>query len=232
MDVSSANSSFSVSDYINGLREAFAEAGDPEIAAGQKAYLKGQFSFFGLKSPDRRALQRPFLVKDALPPAEFRGEVIRDLWDMPERELHYVAQELFEKYHKHYTLEDIDLLEHLITHNSWWDTVDFLASHIAGRLMQQFPEHRDEVIERWMASDHLWLQRTCLLFQLGYKAELDEVLLEDLIGRLQHHPDFFIRKAIGWILRSHARVNPDFTRYMVKTYSLSPLSVREAMKHL
>lgn len=214
------------------MRETFAKAGDPEIAEGQKAYLKGQFSFFGLKSPDRRSLQRPFLAKNALPPVELRDEVIRDLWDLPERELHYAAQELFEKYHKHYTLEDVDLLEHLITHNSWWDTVDFLASHIAGRLMQQLPEHRDQVIDRWMVSDHLWLQRTCLLFQLGYKDRLDEALLESLIARLQDHPDFFIRKAIGWILRSHARVNASYVRRLCKEYPLSPLTKREALKHL
>lgn len=223
---------FSGSIYLSELREAFAEHADPVIAEGQQAYLKGKFSFFGLKSPDRRRIQRRFLQKKQLPPADLREEIIRDLWEMPEREMHYFAQELFEKFHKDFSPEDFDLLEHLVTHQSWWDTVDFLASHIAGRLMKQFPEHRNATIERWMASDHLWLQRTCLLFQLGYKEELDEMLLESLIERLQEHPDFFIRKAIGWILRSHARVNPEYVRRICHTYPLSPLSKREALKHL
>ena len=48
------------------------------------------------------------------------------------------------------------------------------------------------------------------------------------------HPDFFVRKAIGWALRDLARTFPDEVRWFVEEHlhELSPLSVREAIKHL
>ena len=41
-----------------------------------------------------------------------------------------------------------------------------------------------------------------------------------------------LRKAIGWALRDYARTDPDWVRAFVATHPLSPLSVREATKHL
>ncbi|GHE74285.1 hypothetical protein CP980_28260 [Streptomyces vinaceus] len=53
--------------------------------------------------------------------------------------------------------------------------------------------------------------------------------------RLQSaHPDFFIRKAIGWALREYAKTDPEAVRPFVAAQRdwLSPLSVREALKNL
>ena len=46
--------------------------------------------------------------------------------------------------------------------------------------------------------------------------------------------DFFVRKAIGWALRDYARTDPDWVRVFVQEHraELSPLSIREATKHL
>ena len=44
--------------------------------------------------------------------------------------------------------------------------------------------------------------------------------------------DFFLRKAIGWALRDYARTDPQWVRAFVAEHELSPLSVREAIKHL
>ncbi|PKP19846.1 MAG: DNA alkylation repair protein, partial [Bacteroidetes bacterium HGW-Bacteroidetes-22] len=81
-------------------------------------------------------------------------------------------------------------------------------------------------------SGHLWLQRSCLLFQLKHKDKLDFELLRSFITRLNTHPDFFIRKAIGWSLRSYARQNPEGVKQFVASTALSNLSRREALKHL
>ncbi len=219
-------------DYIRVVKNAFEKVADPMVAAGQETYMRDQFRFYGVKSPQRKKIQSLFFHKTWLPEQSYYRTSVRLFWDEEMRELHYFGQELYLRCLKHPTHEDLELLEDLITTHSWWDTVDFLAANIAGRILMQHPEWRKETIAAWMASDNLWLQRTCLLFQLKYKADLDEALLEELIAELHPHPDFFIRKAIGWILRSHARVNPEYVRRICHTYPLSPLSTREALKHL
>ena len=68
----------------------------------------------------------------------------------------------------------------------------------------------------------------------GSKDDTDDDLLTDVIRPNVADRDFFIRKAIGWALRQHAKVDPDFVRVFVDELGdrLSPLSRREALKHL
>lgn len=217
---------YSVRDLIS----VFARHGNPEIAEGQEAYMKHKFEFFGIKAPERRTIQRPFLLKKNLPPKKEACQIIEHLWDEPQRELHYFAIELVNKYHRQFIKADIVLLEHLITQNSWWDTVDFIASNVVGSYFLMFPEERHSTIEKWLRSENLWLQRTCLLFQLKYKENLDTRKLEEVIHRLQGSKEFFINKAIGWILREYSKTDPDWVIRFVDKTPLSPLSHREALK--
>jgi 3-methyladenine DNA glycosylase AlkD len=79
----------------------------------------------------------------------------------------------------------------------------------------------------------MWLQRTCLLFQLKYKEELDFELLSDCIKRLKGGKEFFINKAIGWSLRQHSKIKPlEVKTFLEKNPDLHPLSRREASKYL
>jgi len=66
----------------------------------------------------------------------------------------------------------------------------------------------------------------------GLDVDLD--LLTFAIERNLDDPWFWLRKAIGWALRQHARVDPDWVREDVDSLDdrLSGLSRREATKHL
>ena len=77
----------------------------------------------------------------------------------------------------------------------------------------------------------MWLQRSGLLFQKKYKQATDNKLLAKYIQHLSSSNEFFIRKAIGWILREYAKTNAEWVKNFVETNSLSPLSKREALKH-
>jgi 3-methyladenine DNA glycosylase AlkD len=68
---------------------------DEEKARGQKTYLKNKFKFFGLTSPIRRPIQKLFLVKQYLPPKDTTEEVIKFLWQKPEREFQYFHKNFF-----------------------------------------------------------------------------------------------------------------------------------------
>lgn len=84
----------------------------------------------------------------------------------------------------------------------------------------------------------MWLRRTAIICQLGAKERLDTALLTDVIeanaeGTAFGH-EFFIRKAIGWALRQHGRVDPAWVVAFVHDHErvLSGLSRREALKRI
>jgi len=126
--------------------------------------------------------------------------------------------------------QDIELFELMITNKSWWDTVDLITTNLVGNYFKLFPEQIIPITKIWIESDNIWLQRTCLIFQLKYKEEIDTDLLTDYILQLKDTKEFFINKAIGWILREYTRTNPEWVIDFVNKYELSNLSKREALK--
>ncbi|MGL5889319.1 MAG: DNA alkylation repair protein, partial [Bacteroidia bacterium] len=158
-------------------------------------------------------------------------EVALLLWKEPERELHYFAMELLEKQASKAPENRLKIYEKLITSNSWWDTVDFISPHLCGVHFRKYPHLCNPAIERWINSNNIWLQRSAILFQLGYKKETNQEMLFDVCSRLAAEPDFFIRKAIGWALRQYARTVPAAVKLYVQKAPLSALSRKEALKH-
>ncbi len=120
----------------------------------------------------------------------------------------------------------------MITHNSWWDSVDSTNSFVIGKYFLQFPEAIEPVTSKWNQSSNKWLQRMSILFQLIYKEKTNTTLLTEYIENTQLEEDFFIRKAIGWALRSYANTDAKWVIQFVKAHpQLSNLSKREALKH-
>ncbi len=219
-------------DFIGTLTTEFRKSANAQIAKEQKAYMRNQFAYYGIKTPQRRQIQKPFLVKQFLPPKEEAVEIVKKLWCKPQREYHYMAQELMLKYAKHFTHDDMALFEFMVQTNSWWDTVDFIATKLVGAYFKMYPEQRKPIVASWLKSDHMWLQRTALLFQLKYKEELDTDLLEFTIKSLLDSKEFFINKAIGWVLRDYSRINPQWVLDFVHRTPLTNLSKREALRLL
>jgi 3-methyladenine DNA glycosylase AlkD len=217
-------------EYIAVLDQEFSRNANSELALQQRAYLRNQFHFFGISTQQRRAIQRPFLLKAMLPPKSELHELVKVLWARNEREFHYFAQELALKYLKVTEKEDIDLYEYMVAHQSWWDTVDMIANKLMGNYFLLFPEERKEYIDKWLKSNNIWLQRSALLYQLKYKEKMDLDLLKQCIYHLLGSNEFFINKAIGWILREYSRTNPVWVQEFVKDTTLSPLSKREALR--
>ena len=217
-------------DYIQALEQEFKTHSDTAIAVKQKAYLRDQFECYGIKTTERRALQAPFLVKAYLPSKTDRDKIIKTLWQKPQREYHYFAQELMFKYIKELDKEDITLLEYMVEHKSWWDTVDFIASKLLGTYFKTYPEQIETYIDKWLKSGNIWLQRSAILFQLKYKTQMDTELLSSVIHALLGSKEFFINKAIGWVLRDYSRINPDWVKAFVDKTPLSPLSKKEALR--
>jgi 3-methyladenine DNA glycosylase AlkD len=216
--------------YVNQLIQEFTDHKDDLRAERQKAYMKGHFVFFGLTSPLRKEIQRSYLLRSNLPPKAQLNNLVKSLWNKPERELQYFAQELVYKFAKEFEREDISFFEHMITHKSWWDTVDYISSNILGSYFKAYPETRMDYVDKWLTSNNIWLQRSALLFQLKYKDQVDNELLSKVIHTLLGSKEFFINKAIGWSLRQYGKFNPNWVIDFVDRTPLESLSRREALK--
>ncbi|MBL7965012.1 MAG: DNA alkylation repair protein [Flavobacteriales bacterium] len=196
------------------------------------AYMKGIASFFGIKTPVRRAILKAHLAIHGGPPLEELPSIARSAFAQPEREWHYVAVDLLMKEARKLGPAHLPLVEELIITKSWWDTVDALAANVAGVILKGHPKEVAKWNKRWIASPDLWLNRTAILFQLKWKEDTDRELLFANIRKHAAHPDFFIRKAIGWALRAYAETGPDAVKTFVKVTRLAPLSMREALRKL
>lgn len=218
--------------WLSPLRAAFAHHTDAANASIMAAYMKHVAPFFGIKAPLRRALVKEHKHLYGPPPLDELPAIVRSAFACPEREMHHTAVDLLVAHARQLGPEHLPFLEELITTKSWWDTVDALAVNVVGVVLKGHPREIARWNKRWIRSSDKWLVRTAILFQNRWKDDTDRALLFANIERQAGHPDFFVRKAIGWALRQLAFTDPEAVRTFVRTHTLAALSVREAMKHL
>jgi 3-methyladenine DNA glycosylase AlkD len=215
--------------------EIFQSEANSSLAIPMKAYMKNKFEYFGIKTPHRREISKPILKECK---ALSRNETLilaKKLYSQPQRELHYLALELLlQNFKNKLEKTDINWMEWFVVNNSWWDSVDVVAPKLMSRYFKEFPIERNQKVEEWIASENIWLIRSAILFQLKYKKETDLAFLFKLILRVSHTKEFFIYKAIGWILRENAKTNPRLITEFIETNQnkLSNLSIREGLKHI
>ncbi len=217
--------------YAVKLKSHFEKHANPSQAAPMKKYMRDQFEYLGIKSPQVKLLLREHVTRYGLPTLEDVDDISLDLWSQPQREFQYAAISLMERLEKKLPKPSIKTLEYMITHRSWWDTVDNI-SHIVGVHFRRFPDVKEKYLAKWRASKNIWMRRTAILFQLDYKRETDFDLLCRIIRENLGSDEFFINKAIGWALRQYAYTDSKAVKKFVKATDLHPLSRREAMKHL
>ena len=195
--------------------------------------MRGKFTYFGIKTKERREFLKKAIENHKEELITKARPITLALYKLPEREFHLCAIEIFEKYlRKKYQKDDLMLIEKLIITNSWWDTVDFIAKQILGKYLQQYPEELANVISRFTASNDLWLNRSTIIFQLGYKNNTIEEVLFKQCNHFKESDEFFIKKAIGWALREYGKTNPQSVLNFVNSTSLKPLSRKEGIRNI
>jgi len=220
-------------ELLDRLVRVFDAAREPERAVRAAAYMRDQFAFLGLSMPTQRALARTVVAGLPKPTEDELATVTLACWALEEREYQYFACDYLRTHHAVPGPEFLDIARTLITTKSWWDTVDPLANRFVGNLVRRLPELSNRMDE-WSTDKNMWLVRTAILHQMHWGAATDADRLFGYCTRQAGHRDFFIRKAIGWALRQYASTDPEAVRkYIAKNRTiLSPLSIREAGKHL
>jgi 3-methyladenine DNA glycosylase AlkD len=223
-------------ELIELIQRELAAAADADKAPAMKKYMKSAMPYLGVSVPDVRAIVRRLARQRKFTSTATLDATARPLWDAAtHREHRYAATELtnVQSARKFQTPALLPLYEHMIVSGAWWDHVDEV-SHRIGALLRS---HRDAVrptVLDWSASEDRWLRRTSVICQVGAKTSTDLDLLTAAVLANAGDQDFFLRKGIGWALRDYARTDPDWVRAFVTAQSdvLSPLSQREALKHL
>jgi len=218
---------------LDRLRQAYAAAADPERAVAMAAYMRDRFAFHGIPAPAQRVLAREVLTDLPRPAEEDLRAVALGCWALPEREYQYFACGWLRRHARVCSAGFLDTARHLIVTKSWWDTVDALAAHLVGPLVARHPALAS-TMDEWVADPDLWLVRTAILHQLGYREATNATRLFHYCTAQAGHQDFFVRKAIGWALREYGKTDPAAVRTYVHAHEprLSALSVREALKNL
>jgi 3-methyladenine DNA glycosylase AlkD len=131
-------------------------------------------------------------------------------------------------------MDALAMYETMIVSGAWWDYVDNIAGQRLLMLLQNDPAPMKRAMLDWSSDADMWRRRSAILCQLGAKTATDLDLLYACIAPSLGSKEFFLRKAIGWALRQYACTDAQEVRRYVAAHDadLSPLSKREALKHI
>ncbi len=207
---------------------------DPSKAPAMAAYMKTDMPFYGVQSGTRRQVVRELAARyQPTTQQQYRDGVLA-LWHLPHREEKYLALDYAVRFRNVARPPMLSLYRRLIVDGAWWDLVDEAAIRLVGHLWLEDRDAIESQMDRWIEHRDLWLRRSAIIGQIKHKAETDvERLFRYCLARA-HETEFFIRKAIGWALREHAKTDADAVRSFLEANeaNLSGLSYREAAKHL
>lgn len=218
--------------WVKQVTNELPKLANSDSAAAMKSYMREQFEFYGIQSGPRRDALKALFNKDNIPAIEDIPQVVNELWQLPQREYQMVAVDLLIKVKNKLPLSTTSHLETWITSKSWWDTVDMLATHIAGALYLNFPNEFATTIKMWKNRENIWLRRTTLLYQLKFKSKTNETELFNTIKLNLDNKEFFIQKAIGWSLREYSKIAPNQVIQFIEEQDIQGLAKREGLKWL
>jgi 3-methyladenine DNA glycosylase AlkD len=215
-------------DIVAGLRPL----GSAERAAQEKRYLKSKLDFLGVTLPDiRRVVKAAIKANPGADPREWALE----LWAGNVWERRMAAVELLKAKRAELTAADLATIEQLIRAAAGWALVDTLAAHVAGHIAVN---HRDawHTIDRWASDEDFWVRRAALLALLQGigRNQPDTARLDAYAIPMLREKEFFIRKAIGWVLRELSKKQPAYVTAWTANHAreMSGVTFREATRHL
>jgi 3-methyladenine DNA glycosylase AlkD len=225
------------------LTERLRPLGTGARAATEKLYLKSDLEFFGVTMPELRRTVKA-AAREHLASAGGRGiRLDREtavawalaLWREPVHERRSAAVEVLRLAIETLAAGDLAAVERLLRDSRTWAYVDPLAGDIAGAVALRDPESWERV-DRWAGDDDFWVRRSAVLTLLpgirGGRADLER--FTRYAGPMLAKKEFFVRKALGWVLREISRADPGWVTAYTGAHldEMSGVTFREAVRHL
>lgn len=207
--------------------------GTPERAEGEKRYLKSDLDFLGVSVWGIRKVMKAFAEHRDLPREDVVA-VIEGLWAKPVFERRMMAAMLLEEYVAVLEPSDLKLIERLIRESKTWALVDVLSGDVVGEIILRKPKVAAR-LDAWARDDDFWVRRSALLAQLlPLKHGASFRRFASYADAMLDEKEFFIRKAIGWVLRETAKRRPDevYEWLAPRAHRASGVTIREAVKYL
>ncbi len=218
------------------LRTALWAVHDDERATGAKAYLKSDLEFYGVGAKPLRAVARTFLEKHPSMDRDELIQLVHALWSTPIFEMKAVAVALLERRVKQLEVIDLDLVENLLRRSHTWALVDWLCTKIAAPLIEREPDVAEPILRRWSIDGDFWIRRASMLSLLPAlrAGGGDFELFASFASTMVSEKEFFIRKAIGWVLRDVSKKRPQLAYDFLNLHlnEVSGLTFREGSKYL
>ena len=239
---------------VQALDAELRQAATNDRAVREKAYLKSELVHYGTRVPDVRAAVRRLLRADPGLDHDRLNGLVRQLWDSPEaqpvHERRLAAALLLTERTDLLRREDAELWERLIRQSRTWALVDALAGDAIGPALDRLATSSGAadhdagrsgapitlLLDRWAVDQDFWLRRSALLVHLrplaGGGGDWDR--FTRYADAMLDEREFFIRKAIGWVLRATSRRRPDLVYAWILpcTERASGVTLREAIKYL
>lgn len=223
-----------VRDVADRLETSLRALGTAHRAVGEKAYLRSDLEFTGTLVSDTRAEVRRLSAELGLDHDRLVS-LVEALWSRPVFERRLAAVILLQRHPRLLSIADLPMVERLVREARTWALVDYLAVDVLGRLVISEPEPMTDAMDRWAADPDFWIRRSSLLCEL--RPIRDGASVERFLGRAEPMLDereFFIRKAIGWVLREAGKRRPEevIAWLRPRTARASGVTMREAVKYL
>jgi 3-methyladenine DNA glycosylase AlkD len=224
-----------VAAVVRQLEASLAAQGTAERARNEKRYLKSELQFLGATVPMVRREAKTFVRAHAELDRKALRALVGALWSTRIHELRSLAIGIMEQRLDLLRAADTAWLIELVRGAGTWAHVDWLATKVIGGVLMREPSSRVK-LDRWAKDESFWVRRTALL-------SLHDALLSGkdgfehfarLAAGMLGEREFFIRKAIGWVLRSASLEAPALTVGFVEQHAreMSGLSFREAIRRL
>lgn len=215
---------------IEELEKRLMAVADASQAQPMKAYMKNNFEFLGVRTPDRRKVAKQFFKDFKAQGIDW--DFVEACWARPYREFQYIAIDYLVTKKKDLVLADLPRLKKLAQSKSWWDSIDGLDK-LVGKIILDHPE-ASQVMLDWSVHEDFWLRRLAIDHQLLRKDKTDTDLLEKILINNLNQKEFFINKAIGWALRDYSKTNPEWVRAFIAQHrsQMAGLSIREGSKYI
>ena len=216
---------------FNKLYEEMIRHKNEEQAQKMSKYMLNKFEYIGIKTPKRRKIFKNFF-KEYKNEEKIDWEFVNKCWENKHREFQYIAADYLKNMKDKLTIDDIPKFKRLILEKSWWDTIDNLDMTIGALALKD--SNVNKILLEWSLDENIWLKRIAIDHQLLRKEKTNTELLEKILKNNLGQAEFFINKAIGWVLRDYSKTNPEWVKNFIEKNreNMAKLSIKEASKYL